>query len=296
MDSYRWFLAVLAGLCIVGCRSGVNSDVLERELRLQEDRIFALEDKIDEYRAVLDLCRADNQRLRRRESGGQTDQSGAGAVGGADFPSLMEPPMVQPGVSEKSDGSSEPPVIDMVPFNSRSFYEPAGPAERIALTRLLVSGTYGQNFNEGITVVVEPSDARGQVVDVAGEVSLMVVDPMIAGPRAQIARWDFTPAEVARRRQASEPGDGVHFELSWPEGASPSSGLELWARLVTTDGRKLLTHRQIGAGTGFSPSLPVNIAAWQGPGDSVAADRADDRWSRRWSGAGAEQPAWQPFR
>ena len=93
MDSYRWLFVALAGFVLVGCHGGVETDVLERELRLQEDRIYALQDKIDEYRAMLDSCQRDNQSRRRTLDGDKTDELG---IGTEDF-MPVEPPMVQPG-------------------------------------------------------------------------------------------------------------------------------------------------------------------------------------------------------
>lgn len=94
MDSYRWLFVALAGFALVGCHGGVETDVLERELRLQEDRIFALQDKIDEYRAMLDSCQRDHPPRRRELDGDKSDELGFGTEDSMS----VEPPMVQPGV------------------------------------------------------------------------------------------------------------------------------------------------------------------------------------------------------
>ena len=59
MDSCRWPLAALLALLLGGCHGGVETEVLERELRRQEDYIYQLQDQIEQYRMALDDCRQD---------------------------------------------------------------------------------------------------------------------------------------------------------------------------------------------------------------------------------------------
>ncbi len=115
MDSYRWLFVALAGFVLFGCHGGVETDVLEREIRLQEDRIYALQDKIDEYRTMLDSYQRDNQSLRSRLDGDQTDELG---IGTEDF-MPVESPTVEPGEpaspwdGEIPGGSGALPSIDV---------------------------------------------------------------------------------------------------------------------------------------------------------------------------------------
>lgn len=48
----------------VGCRTtSTDRELLERELRLQEDKIYVLQDKVEQYRTLLASCRQQNSEL-----------------------------------------------------------------------------------------------------------------------------------------------------------------------------------------------------------------------------------------
>src|SRR5690606_19873361 len=55
-------LVILLGL---GCRSRSERDLVERELRMHEDQIYALEDYLEEYPEIVRRCRCENQELKR---------------------------------------------------------------------------------------------------------------------------------------------------------------------------------------------------------------------------------------
>jgi hypothetical protein len=64
-----------------------------------------------------------------------------------------------------------------------------------------------------------------------------------SGTMRRVERWDFTPEETASAWQSSQLGDGLHLELPLASAELPTDAdLELWARIVTADGRKLLTQ------------------------------------------------------
>lgn len=46
MDARHLTAWMLTGLAVAGCQSGGNTELMERELRLQEDRIYYLEDEL----------------------------------------------------------------------------------------------------------------------------------------------------------------------------------------------------------------------------------------------------------
>ena len=48
-----------------GCHGGPKTDVIERELRWQEDQIYALEDYLMEYQAKVRRLRCENETLRQ---------------------------------------------------------------------------------------------------------------------------------------------------------------------------------------------------------------------------------------
>lgn len=88
---------LLALLCVVvaaalpGCKSNGSTELLERELRCQEDRIYKLEDELDDAYFALDASRRENQSLKEEASGGDRGAGGR-------FLPTPQPRMTQPGV------------------------------------------------------------------------------------------------------------------------------------------------------------------------------------------------------
>ncbi|MGI9429295.1 MAG: hypothetical protein ACR2NM_11600 [Bythopirellula sp.] len=113
-------------------------------------------------------------------------------------------------------------------------------AERLEVTRLF-HGEGGQQSPQSLLTVVEALDANDEPVDLNGEVSLMVMTVEGAKPQ-RVKRWNFTTEETVAAWQSSDLGDGLHLELPLEKLELPAESLELWVRLVTTDGRKLLTQ------------------------------------------------------
>ena len=106
---------------------------------------------------------------------------------------------------------------------------------------------------QNLLTVIEALDANGQPVDMDGEVSLMVMTTDEAKPK-RLKRWNFTSEETTEAWQSSDLGDGLHLELPLEQLALPEIPLELWVRLVTADGRKLLTQLP------FEPSQLTNVS------------------------------------
>jgi hypothetical protein len=64
----------LCGL-LSGCHGGPKTDVIERELRWQEDQIYALEDYLMEYQAKVRRLRCENQTLRQSLAKAKTTET-----------------------------------------------------------------------------------------------------------------------------------------------------------------------------------------------------------------------------
>lgn len=95
----------------------------------------------------------------------------------------------------------------------------------------------------GLLVVVEALNALGEPVDIDGEASLMVLTPEGDQPQRRVDRWDFNPNETGAAWQSSILGDGLHLQLPLDRRPLTLGSFELWARVVTGDGRKLLAKR-----------------------------------------------------
>ena len=56
-------------LVMVGCRSNDQQDLITRELRMQEDQLYAMEDYISQYQQLVCKYRSENAALRRQMEG-----------------------------------------------------------------------------------------------------------------------------------------------------------------------------------------------------------------------------------
>ncbi len=236
---------------------------------------------------------------------------------------LPEPPSTQPQEApdfelpaapdvERSDGSEnrQSSYHELTPRQATSRGETSGllfsqdkeeeeitdyRIDHITLNRQL-TGAHNRDRHpgdEGVYIVVEPRNKEDQVIDVPGKLTIVVMDPAKRGPDARIARWDYTMEEAADSFRQSIFGRGMHLELPWP--AEPPQGreLELFVRLVTDDGRRLIVEKRIQA----DPLLPDDYvvrsrdraARRRTHGSSVdadsnttrVADASQDSWRRR---------------
>jgi len=112
--------------------------------------------------------------------------------------------------------------------------------ERIVITEILRSDI-GDNPASALLTIVEARDANNEPADLQGMVSLMVMTAREASKR-RLKRWDFSEEETVSAWQTSELGDGLHLELPLGENPLPNEPIELWARLMTDDGRKMLAR------------------------------------------------------
>jgi hypothetical protein len=62
----RWSAPLVLGCALVGCRSDLNQQLLERELRYQEDQIYLLQDELQTARSRLERTTGENTSLRRQ--------------------------------------------------------------------------------------------------------------------------------------------------------------------------------------------------------------------------------------
>lgn len=93
-----------------------------------------------------------------------------------------------------------------------------------------------------LLIVIEALNATDEPVGAEGEASLMIMARDDSGAMRRVERWDFTAEETAAAWQSSQLGDGLHLQLPLPKSQLPEGELELWARVVAADGRKLLTQ------------------------------------------------------
>jgi len=164
-------------------------------------------------------------------------------------------PEMAPAEALSQDFGDEPVVEDLLVedlFDDEQVEATAALVDRVA-ERLEVVSLFRSEGDDlspqnrspmNLLTVVEALDASGEPVDLDGEISLMVMstdETNEAAPK-RLKRWNFTAEETSTAWQSSDLGDGLHLELPLENLELPAAPLELWVRLVTTDGRKLLTQ------------------------------------------------------
>ena len=284
--------AIAAVFCIVapGCKShGSNQELLERELRCQEDRIYQLEDELDEACYALESSRRENESLKKEVAGGDK------GAGGRFTPSVVPPSVTTPPLVTTPDDPTTvipddaPPLelpkedappylpksksseLDEAPpfqppqsnslrsmFNGETKFQPASlkgkpltgdpnAITRLAINRQLTGGwnNDGHHGDEGVFVAFEPRDAANKLVEAAGEISIVVLDPTQTGAAARVARWDFATDEAELNFRTGPIGRGFQFELPWPSKPPTSRDLRLFIRMSTPDGRQVETDSKI---------------------------------------------------
>lgn len=130
-----WFI-LLAPALAVGCKSDFNQQLLERELRYQEDQIYELQDELQEKCARLERVAIENASLRRQLGVGEQDPAAAPRMSparprpAAAAPGLVPPAIEVPDLPRSAAppaGSLAPPALDGVPpLPDRSAAPPAG--------------------------------------------------------------------------------------------------------------------------------------------------------------------------
>jgi hypothetical protein len=115
-------LAIVACcLGLAGCKSDLNQQLLERELRYQEDQIYQLQDELQEKCSRLDMLAGENTSLRRQLGVSENDAVGRSQPGRMRSPTaspLSVPPAIQipEAISRPAaPGSIAPPALDNIP-------------------------------------------------------------------------------------------------------------------------------------------------------------------------------------
>ena len=281
--------ALAAVLCFSapGCKSNGNSELLERELRCQEDRIYHLEDELEEASYALEASRRENETLKKEITGGDKGAGGRFAPSVVP-PAVTAPPVISTPIEPTTVVPDDAPPLELPTDNAPSYtpkgkqgaeldeappfvpnalhrrtdeesrFQPAtlkgkpltGDARTItqlAINRQLTGGWNSDRHHgdEGIFVAFEPRDAENKLVEAAGEISIVLLDPTQAGADARVARWDFATDEAELNFRTGPIGRGFQFELPWPSKPPTSRDLRLFVRLSTPDGRNVETDLKI---------------------------------------------------
>jgi hypothetical protein len=194
-----------------------------------------------------------------------------------------EPPDQLPAPSGPDSPDWVPPGQDEARLNGDAG---AGRADNTQVALITINERLTGGFNldgrvghEGLITVVEPRDAEGRLIGAAAPISVVVLDPALSGEAARIARWDFSPEEVARLYRKTPLSEGIHLEMVWPDEVPIHSRLHLFVRYTTDDGRRLEADRNIDV------DVPALQAQWPGPAHPAGQTTPDrppvGEWQQR---------------
>jgi hypothetical protein len=296
---------------LAGCQSGAQQDLVARELRMQEDQIYAMEDYLTQYQQLVCKYRSENAALRRRltddyydgedlppprktprAGGDRTTPPGGTSIEiretpgreGGQPPSReieIELPDVPP--LEGSTSNEAPPgqVVTAAYNESGEAASAAGkapgtrsekptgkaqaqgiidrsktiatasdskPTPRPGQTPLRLHGEVVEGdpgAGPRLVVNVEIIDEAGSGAISAGEVSLMLLAQNGKRGQQSLARWDFGNEDIQAAKQDAAEERIMQFYLELPAETPRLESTELWARLVPSEGEKLLARASV---------------------------------------------------
>jgi len=162
------------------------------------------------------------------------------------YPTDEEDSLGQIEAVEIEASDDEPPVEDYM-------------VSRVTLNRLLTGGVNQDDRpgDEGVMVVIEPRNDANQIINVPGELAVVVVDPNIQKGDPRVARWDFSADESAAHFRKSLLAEGIHLELPWPGEIPKHERLHLHVRYVPAEGTEFRADQAIDV------ALPPPAQHWQ---------------------------------
>jgi hypothetical protein len=224
-------LACAAGLCLAGCYSARDIEVLESQLRRQEDAIH-------DYRGQLSNTHEELARARR-----EIDELQRQLAAAHDNAEVLLPEQIH-ALAQVEDLAVDTWRTGLIDQDQHA-----------GVDQLLL--------------VLYPRDSDGQAVKVAGELEVEALDLTRPANEQVLGHWNFTTEETSELWHIGFVSVGFHVEvplLSVPQGTE----LLLHAVLTTADGRQFsVTHslpvRRRSNSDGPLPLEPVEQLFEQGP-------------------------------
>lgn len=298
MKTWRYAILCAAAMCCAGCRTDPRIALVEQESRRHEDAVYRLQGSLENAQADLDACRRENAALRQQLAAAGGRPSLPPGVAGPALPSsrkpgpaddmLIDAPRID--ISAPAQDAVPPTLMPRKPAGQPSPRSPqrdGGPAKpdatppagaapreaiktssgsvrRISLVPEATRGVNsdGQPGDDGLSLMIQTWDSKGRLVQAPGEISVVVLDRELEGEAARVARWDFSPQQLAEVLQQSSAQDGIYLEMNWPNTPPAHGNLQVFVRYLTEDGRKL------------EANLPVRVAMRGEPGRQWSRTKA----------------------
>lgn len=267
-------------------------DAFSAEARMMEDKIYELQDRVSTLERRLARPGADeSSESRARGSGARAAPARSSPsapprspapVPGFDFDEIpdLTPPEVDPGspVNPSQFRSSSQRVEPSVEAREQvavgsSSSSPSATQVASRPTRRVSSGesasqVTGLEFDayllgdappdgsqvNGLELVIVPLNDRSELVPVAGEVTVVVLD---ARDGSHLGRWEYDSATARVAMQAEGEDPGILLELRWQQ-VLRDPRLHVFVRFTLPDGRRLESDRPfIASGTDAVQYSPV---------------------------------------
>jgi len=125
-------------------------------------------------------------------------------------------------------------------------------------------GVYsGKPGSGGIWILLEPRNAVNQVVRPTGELSVAVLNPKAYSEKqARIANWKFSPEQMEVITRGMPPGEGLLLELPWLNKPPEQKVMQLYLRLITPDGDRLVADHLIDVSLSSSDRAFDRSGTW----------------------------------
>lgn len=236
--SPRLALGALCCAAALGCKSDLSHQLLERELRYQEDQIYQLQDELQEKCARLDMLDGENASLRKQlgvSPGDPVSRPRTGMPRASSGP-VAVPPAIQIPEAIRTPSPADmplaPPALDNIPPL------PVKPSASPAPAPLALP---------------EPADAAAAPEPVPAAVPVSYDEPLADGRPVRLA------INHAATTRLDDDGDGVSDGIAVT--VEPRDGNE---KLVPAPGAVTITAFDV-----VDPTTP--LASWTIPTDQAAA-------------------------
>ncbi|TWT88777.1 hypothetical protein Mal64_22650 [Pseudobythopirellula maris] len=207
-------------------------------------------------------------------------------------PAAAEQPAVQEADAQKEIALLTPvgePELFPTPAATRLELVAAAPPRGASIRlddrlRLVVANGPAETTGES-TLLVRTVAPAESAAGFDGEASLMLRDPSATRGDGKIARWDYSPQEVATLLgQDSAAGEPIEFRLVLPERSPTGVPLTLWVRFVDSAGHKTISRttieleaqagpdaalRLVESTPAADPPSPVEPASFEAPADAM---------------------------
>lgn len=99
--------------------------------------------------------------------------------------------------------------------------------------------------DDGLYLLLQPKNESGQVVPIAADLSVVVLDPARTGKSARISRRDYSANEVKSKLQLSGKHQGIHLTMPWNGPDPEADRVIVFARYTFPDGRQVIGEKTI---------------------------------------------------